>query len=221
MEKHDLLTFDILGKRYALPYAKGANRTKSHILMESTVLFAMKGFSAVSMKDIAQKVGITPAALYNHFASKDNLWEEVMDHSVRLFHLYHDQLDEELKKAASFEEILRVLFEEPSEMKNVFTCFGFGLIMKEQFRDVRAGKLFREVFIGFSAAFAKKWFDNAVERGLADPFDTKTTSAVFVHSVMLCIDLRVQELMNPGITFDIPKYFDGLRLFVLRAAGRR
>jgi AcrR family transcriptional regulator len=220
VEKHDLSSFDVLGKRYELPYAEGANRTKEHILIESTVLFAIKGYSAVSMKDISQKVGITPAALYNHFASKDDLWKEVMDHSIRLFHLYHEHLDEELQKADSFEEILRALLDEPSKMKNAFTCFGFGLIMKEQFRDARAGKLFREVLIGFSENFAKKWFDSAVERGLAAPFDTKTASAVFAYSVMLCIDLRVQELLNPEVSFDIPAYFDGLREFFLKAAGR-
>ena len=123
------LSFDVFGKRYVLPYAEGTNRTKEQILIESTVLFAMKGYSAVSMRDIAQKVGITPAALYNHFASKDDLWKEVMDHSIRLFHLYHEQPDEELKKADSFEEILRTLFDELSQMKNAFTCFGFGLIL--------------------------------------------------------------------------------------------
>ena len=123
------LSFDVFGKRYVLPYAEGTNRTKEQILIESTVLFALKGYSAVSMRDIAQKVGITPAALYNHFASKDDLWKEVMDHSIRLFQLYHEQLDEELKKADSFEEILRTLFDELSQMKNAFTCFGFGLIL--------------------------------------------------------------------------------------------
>ena len=219
MEKHAFSSFDVLGKHYELPYIEGANQTKEHILIESTVLFALKGYSAVSMKDIAQKVGITPAALYYHFASKDDLWGEVMDHAIALFHLYHEQLDEELGKTASFEEILATLFDEPSKMKNAFTCFGFGLIMKEQFSDARAGKLFREVLIGYSEDFAKKWLDNAVERGLAAPFDTKTASAVFVHSVMLCIDLRVQELINPEVSFDIPAYFDGLRRFFLREAG--
>jgi AcrR family transcriptional regulator len=220
VEKHDFSRFDVFGRYYGLPYAEGANHTKENILIESTVLFALKGFAAVSMRDIAQSVGLTPAALYNHFASKDDLWEEVMNHSIRLFYLYHDGLDEELKKTDSFEEMLHTLFDESSKMKNAFTCFAFGLIMKEQFRDARAGKLFREVLIGFSESFAKKWFDNAVERGLAAPFDTKTAAAAFVHSIMICIDLKVQELMNPEVSFDIPAYFDGLRRLILTVAGR-
>ena len=70
MEKKDLSVFDVLGKHYDLPYAEGTNRTKEQILIESTLLFALKGYSDVSMRDIAQKVGITPAALYNHFTTK-------------------------------------------------------------------------------------------------------------------------------------------------------
>jgi AcrR family transcriptional regulator len=220
VEKHNFSRFDVFGRHYGLPYVEGANRTKEHILIESTALFALKGYSAVSMRDIAQKVGLTPAALYNHFASKDDLRKEVMDHAVKLFYLYHERLDEELKKADSFEEILRMIFDEPSKMKNAFTCFGFGLIMQEQFKDVLAGKLFREVLIGFSESFAKKWFDNAVERGLAAPFDTKTVASALVYNVMFCVDLKIQEFVNPEVSFDIPAYFDGLRRFILTAAGR-
>jgi AcrR family transcriptional regulator len=220
VEEYDFSRFDVFGRHYGLPYVEGTNRTKEQILIESTVLFAMKGYSAVSMRDIAQKVGITPAALYNHFTNKDDLRKEVMDHSIRLFHLFHEGLDEELQKANSFEEILRLIFEGPSKMENAFTCFAFGFIMNEQFRDAIAGKLFREVLIEFSVGFAKKWFDNAVERGLATPFDTKTAAAAFIHSVLICIDLKVQELMNTEVSFDIPAHFDGLRRFILIAAGR-
>lgn len=47
--------------------------TKPRILETAITLFSMKGYSGVSMRDIAREVGISPPALYNHFDNKDAL----------------------------------------------------------------------------------------------------------------------------------------------------
>jgi len=43
------------------------------LLDAAAALFAEKGFHAVSMRDIAQAVGMLPGSVYYHFASKDEL----------------------------------------------------------------------------------------------------------------------------------------------------
>lgn len=43
------------------------------ILETSAELYADLGYSAVSMRDVATKVGVTPANLYHHFRGKDGL----------------------------------------------------------------------------------------------------------------------------------------------------
>ncbi|MCP4272220.1 MAG: TetR/AcrR family transcriptional regulator, partial [Gammaproteobacteria bacterium] len=48
--------------------------TRSLILKEATQLFSEKGFEGVSMRDIAVKVNISAAALYNHFSDKQSLY---------------------------------------------------------------------------------------------------------------------------------------------------
>ncbi|PSL47146.1 TetR family transcriptional regulator [Saccharothrix carnea] len=47
--------------------------TPQRILAASRALFAERGYRATSMQAIADEVGITKAALYYHFASKDEL----------------------------------------------------------------------------------------------------------------------------------------------------
>ena len=47
--------------------------TRSKILDISAELFAERGFSGVSMRDIARSAGITQAAIYHHFSSKKEL----------------------------------------------------------------------------------------------------------------------------------------------------
>ena len=49
-------------------------KTKTQILDIGIPLFARAGFSGVSMRDIAKKVGISAAALYHHFSDKQILY---------------------------------------------------------------------------------------------------------------------------------------------------
>jgi AcrR family transcriptional regulator len=57
---------------------KAAERRAS-IIAVSKVLFADKGFHGVSVDEIARRVGVSPAVLYQHFASKEALYEGVLD----------------------------------------------------------------------------------------------------------------------------------------------
>lgn len=48
--------------------------TRDRIANEAAALFAERGFSGVSMRDIADAAGIKAASLYNHFADKEELY---------------------------------------------------------------------------------------------------------------------------------------------------
>lgn len=52
---------------------------KSQILKEATRLFAESGFDKVTIKDLADACHITEPALYRHFASKDAIYDAVLD----------------------------------------------------------------------------------------------------------------------------------------------
>lgn len=60
------------------PAEKPPSNKKTTILRQSAELFAQHGFSAVSMRDLAQKIGLTPAALYYHYPDKEALYLAVL-----------------------------------------------------------------------------------------------------------------------------------------------
>jgi AcrR family transcriptional regulator len=50
-----------------------APETRRRILDSATAVFAEHGYAGASMRDIAERLGITKAALYYHFTSKEDL----------------------------------------------------------------------------------------------------------------------------------------------------
>lgn len=73
---------------------KRTDHTRKRILTTAGKLFSRRGFFGVSMNDIADELGITKAALYYHFTSKDALTQELLRNTV-------DQLKIELQDASN------------------------------------------------------------------------------------------------------------------------
>ncbi len=51
---------------------------KEEIIQTSTILFKQRGFSAVTMRDIAKAMGIKAASLYNHINSKQEILSDII-----------------------------------------------------------------------------------------------------------------------------------------------
>jgi AcrR family transcriptional regulator len=56
--------------------------TKEKVFEVALDLFAQKGYDAVSMREIAEAVGIKKASLYSHFSSKDELLEKLFEYPM-------------------------------------------------------------------------------------------------------------------------------------------
>lgn len=56
--------------------------TRRDILRGARALFLDQGYSGTGMREIAHAAGITPAAIYNHFPSKDDLFTALLRHEA-------------------------------------------------------------------------------------------------------------------------------------------
>ncbi|MFD3688216.1 TetR/AcrR family transcriptional regulator [Nocardiopsis sp. NPDC058631] len=72
--------------------------TKAEIQAVALDLFARKGFERTSLREIAERLGITKAALYYHFPSKNDLLKSLVEPLVQdmgdLFATYGDEPEE-------------------------------------------------------------------------------------------------------------------------------
>jgi AcrR family transcriptional regulator len=74
----------------------GEMTTKERIFEVALELFAQKGFDSVSMREIAEAVGIKKASLYSHFSSKDKLLEQIFEYpTVALMNIGPQGVDAE------------------------------------------------------------------------------------------------------------------------------
>ncbi|MGM9567508.1 MAG: TetR/AcrR family transcriptional regulator [Clostridia bacterium] len=67
--------------------------TKEKILQTALTLFAAHGYEGVSMRDIAEEIGITKAALYRHYESKREIFNAIVKRME----------EEDAKRASDFE----------------------------------------------------------------------------------------------------------------------
>ncbi|WP_276480768.1 TetR/AcrR family transcriptional regulator [Paraflavitalea pollutisoli] len=81
---------------------------KEVIITEAAKLFREKGFSATSMRDLAEHVGVEAASLYNHISSKAEILQEICFKVANLFMTHIEEVDNSPVSAiAKIEAILR------------------------------------------------------------------------------------------------------------------
>ena len=67
--------------------------TRERILDAAEALFASRGFEGAAMRDIAAGARLNPASLYNHFTSKQALFEAVLERGLRPLFAVLDALE--------------------------------------------------------------------------------------------------------------------------------
>ncbi len=97
---------------------------KIEILSVAARLFRERGYSAVSMRDIAQALDIKAASLYNHIKSKQEILSEVVMVIAREFVLGIDEIA--MKDSSAIEKLkelillhIEITLRDPDEMASV------------------------------------------------------------------------------------------------------
>jgi AcrR family transcriptional regulator len=98
--------------------------TQAKILSLSAELFANRGFSGVSMRDIARSAGITQAAIYHHFPNKEGLYIASLEHlyaaqTTELVSIIGQERDPESQLALMVSRLLEV-FDQQAHFRRIY-----------------------------------------------------------------------------------------------------
>jgi AcrR family transcriptional regulator len=72
-----------------MPKIVDRDRYRKELLNKCFELFAEKGYSSVTMREIASEIGVSTGTLYHYFPSKDSLFEQLIEY------LSHEDTKEE------------------------------------------------------------------------------------------------------------------------------
>ncbi len=161
-----------------------AEGTKARILEAALALFAQNGYLGTSMSDIAGQLGITKAALYKHYASKQDILDRIVERM--------NEMDDERAKAYEMPETAPDGFAEaylhtPVEKIRTYSAAQFDhwtkepfaanfrkMLTLEQYRDPALAQLYQNYLaagpLAYMAAIFRKLTDSdqaAMELALA------------------------------------------------------
>jgi AcrR family transcriptional regulator len=83
--------------------------TRERILDVAEALFADRGLAGTGVREIARSAGLTPASLYNHFASKQALYEAVIERGVRPLLELFERLPAREHTAEAFDDTINAV----------------------------------------------------------------------------------------------------------------
>lgn len=82
-----------------------SEQRKAQIIGAATELFAAAGYVGTSLRDVAQKCGMTKAALYYHYPDKESLLKSVVE--TRMTRL-NDAMEKALEEVNSDDPLVRI-----------------------------------------------------------------------------------------------------------------
>ena len=157
--------------------------TKSQIFNASLRLFGENGYENVSVRNIANAVGIKAASIYTHYESKEKILEECYDFYI--YNRYKKRLIKEqyeaIVKNGSKEEIMNIFNYswEDSVHENMF--FALLIIYSRIYSDLRAKKIY-ESEINDSMEYMNEVFTFGIKTGRFNKFNIKTVSFVILSA---------------------------------------
>lgn len=150
--------------------------TKEKIFDVALDLFSQKGFDAVSVREIAREVGIRESSIYNHYKSKEDILDAIIDYFMS-----------ELTQSGPPEEYMDSLMDQGPElffeigakmyvervntptMEKIWRLVSIEMYHNEKIRNFYKEHLLEDPINIWEATFAKM-----IEKGLIKPFNPRT-----------------------------------------------
>jgi Transcriptional regulator len=149
--------------------------TKENILEVALNLFSQKGYSGVSIRDICKEVGIKESSIYNHFKSKQDIFDRLCEHFIQvtseMSFLYYKKMAE--NTTVNEEEFLFACKSYVNDYLmedkiNKFIC----MLIIEQSTNQEAAKIYHEILFDKALEGQKQLFEWMIKIGFLKEMDT-------------------------------------------------
>lgn len=182
--------------------------TKQKILEKALELFSTQGYDSVSVGEIAKAVGIKAPSLYNHFPSKQAIFDAIMESTAAQYEADTDQINihvqnaeqdipvfTEISEDALFEKV-RQIFEYSlhNEAISRFRC----MMTLEQFRSPELAALFSRRYVERVVDYHAGIFRALIAAGEIRAADPDTLAMMYVAPVLTLIGVCDRQPEREG-----------------------
>ena len=168
--------------------------TKKLILKKALELFSERGYDSVSVGEIASAVGIKAPSLYNHYKSKEEIFQAIVSDTAERYEKGTDKIDIHVENVSkdipSFKKIASESLTE--KVRQIFlyslhdeTVSRFRKMMTiEQFRSEKLAKLYSERYVDRMIAYHADIFRSLIAAGEIVNEDPITLATSYVSPII-------------------------------------
>lgn len=163
--------------------------TRENIINTSLKLFSVGGYEAVSMRDIADSVGIRQSSIYKHFKSKKDILDTIVSEcEEKLNTIFMDLKVPGGINATDISEYENITPEDLIELCcNIFSVqtkdeeieMFKRLLIIEQYKNEKLAEIYHEIFYERPMRSQKKIFDYLIRAGIFYEQDSEVLALEF------------------------------------------
>ena len=173
--------------------------TKRRILDKALELFSARGYDAVSVGEIGRAVGIKAPSLYNHFPSKQAIFEGIVDATAAQYEADTGRIDIHVQDAARDISVFTEITEDAllDKVRQIFdyslhneTISRFRRMMThEQFRSPELAELYTHRYVERVTAYHAGIFRSLMAAGQLRQEEPDTLALLYVAPVITFIGI--------------------------------
>ena len=173
--------------------------TKKKILDKALELFAAQGYDSVSVGEIARAVGIKAPSLYNHYPSKQAIFDAIVEATAKQYEADTDKADIHVQNSAQDVPVFTEITEE-ALFEKVKQIFGYSLhnetisrfrkmMTIEQFRSPELAALYSRRYAERLVEYHAGIFRALIAAGEIMAADPETLAMMYVSPVLTLIGI--------------------------------
>ena len=180
--------------------------TKEKILLTALQLFARDGYEAVSVRNIAEELGMTKGALYRHYKNKRDIFDSIVDRMILIdaqrakeYQMPVEQYDEMSDSYAntSWEDIEKYTIEQ----LKFWTEDSFALLFRrmltlEQYRNAEMAELYSQCIVEGPVSYMEDLFRELTKKGVLKEENPKLLALEYYAPLFLLISMSDKKGEN-------------------------
>lgn len=173
--------------------------TKEKILLTALQLFAKDGYEAVSVRNIAEELGMTKGALYRHYKNKRDIFDSIVERMIQIdakraedYQMPAEQYDSmpDPYENTSLEDIEKYTMDQLKFWtEDDFAAQFRRMLNLEQYRNPEMAELYSRCIIAGPVAYMEDLFRELIKKGVLKEENPRQLAVEYYAPLFLLINM--------------------------------